>query len=298
MLKVTIMIVIALFQLGCVSLKTEPKPTKVLIVDGQNNHQVWPKSTRIIADWLKATGQFTVDIQRTKFVWNSRRFGDQFSLKNGGPYIEGAPKTDPDFSPNFSDYDVVISNFGWRAAPWPTKTKAAFERYMKDGGGFVVMHAADNAFPNWPAYNKMIGLGGWGNRNEKAGPYVYFDHFDQQQYDFKKGPAGGHGKQHAFEVKIRDIEHPIAAGLPLVWRHTKDELYHHLRGPAQNMTIIATAYSDPELGGSGRHEPVLMSINYHKGRVFHTTLGHDLPAFKGLGFKTSLIQGVTWAAGR
>ncbi len=39
----------------------------------------------------------------------------------------------------------------------------------------MVVHAANNSFPMWPAYNKMIGLGGWGDRTEKDGPYVYYD---------------------------------------------------------------------------------------------------------------------------
>ena len=38
--------------------------------------------------------------------------------------------------------------------------------------GSCPVHAADNAFPEWREYNEMIGLGGWGGRNEKSGPYV------------------------------------------------------------------------------------------------------------------------------
>ena len=44
-----------------------------------------------------------------------------------------------------------------------------FVEYMRNGGGFVVIHAADNAFPDWPEYNEIIGLGGWGQRTEKDG---------------------------------------------------------------------------------------------------------------------------------
>lgn len=51
--------------------------------------------------------------------------------------------------------------------------KAHFEQYMRNGGGLVVVHAADNAFPNRAAYNEMTGIGGWRNRTEKAGPLWY-----------------------------------------------------------------------------------------------------------------------------
>jgi type 1 glutamine amidotransferase len=71
---------------------------------------------------------------------------------------------------------------------------------------------------------------------------------------------------------------------------------HHLRGPAQNVTVLASAYSDPAKGGSGEDEPLLMAISYGKGRVFHTALGHGLEAIKCVGFATTLQRGTEWAA--
>ena len=86
------------------------------------------------------------------------------------------------------------------------------------------------------------------------------------------------------------------AGLPVKWMHTKDELYDRLRGPAQNVTVLASAFSDPARGGSGEDEPLLMTIAYGKGRVFHTALGHALDAIRDAGFATTLQRGVEWAA--
>jgi len=76
--------------------------------------------------------------------------------------------------------------------------------------------------------------------------------------------------------------------------HVADELYANLRGPGENMTVLATAWSDPANKGTGHEEPMLMVLSYGKGRIFHTTLGHDraalncvaslpLPARDGMG---------------
>jgi type 1 glutamine amidotransferase len=62
------------------------------------------------------------------------------------------------------------------------------------------------------------------------------------------------------------------------------------------MTILATAADTPDLKAKGRHEPMLMVISYGKGRVFHTTLGHDTEAFEGVGFITTFLRGSEWAA--
>jgi type 1 glutamine amidotransferase len=78
--------------------------------------------------------------------------------------------------------------------------------------------------------------------------------------------------------------------------HMGDELYSRLRGPGQNMTILATAWSDPANRGSGHDEPMLMALTFGKGRIFHTTLGHDAWALSCVGFITTFQRGTEWAA--
>jgi type 1 glutamine amidotransferase len=78
--------------------------------------------------------------------------------------------------------------------------------------------------------------------------------------------------------------------------HSKDELYQQLRGPGNNMTILATAFADERFKGTGRNEPKLMTINYGKGRVFHSTMGHADYSVQCVGFMTTLIRGTEWAA--
>ncbi len=246
---------------------------KVLIIDGQNNHRNMNEGTQMMKGYLEETGMFSVAVVTTP---------------KKGENMEN-------FNPDFSKYDIVLSNYNGDS--WPQKTNEAFETFVKNGGGLVVVHAADNAFPKWAAYNKMIGIGGWEGRDEKSGPYVYWN--DEQSkivYDPVAGVGGSHGDQHEFIVKTREPNHPIMKGLPADWLHQKDELYDRLRGPAENMTVLATAYSPKEKHGSGKNEPMLMTLNYGKGRIFHTTLGHENYSQKCIGFITTLQRGTEWVA--
>lgn len=270
---------------------------KALIIDGQNNHAVWPKSTIIMREYLTDTGLFEVEVARTKFIWKSEREAAWLPAAGvGESEVVKQPKPDPSFDPDFSNFDVVVSNFGWRAADWPDKAKKNLEDYMKGGGGLVVVHAADNSWPEWKEFNRMIGVGGWGNRTAEHGPYVYFNDEGKEVRDPSPGKCGAHGPQNEFKVTMRDKKHPITKGLPDFWMHSKDECYSFLRGPAEGMTVLATACDSEALQRAGRHEPMLMVIEYGKGRVFHTTLGHDQPAFESVGFITTFLRGAEWAA--
>lgn len=270
---------------------------KALIVDGQNNHAVWPKSTIMMKHYLEETGLFDVDVARSGFLWKWEREQAWLPLAAAGESQKrDQPEADPDFAPDFSTYDLVVSNFGWQAAQWPEATKRNFEEYMQQGGGLVVVHAADNSWPEWTEFNRMIGLGGWGGRDEADGPYVYFDREGHLIRDPEPGPAGAHGPQQEFLITIRETNHPITQGLPDFWMHSKDECYARLRGPAENLTVLATASDTPELQAAGRNEPMLMTIDYHQGRIFHTTLGHDTDAFEGVGFIVTFQRGAEWAA--
>jgi type 1 glutamine amidotransferase len=270
---------------------------KVLIIDGQNNHVMWPKTTIMMKTFLEQSGRFAVDVARTKFTWKGGELLKQYPLDDGKTYEDlKQPQSDPDFKPKFSNYDVVLSNFGWKAAPWPQETQDALEAYVSGGGGMAIIHAADNSFGDWREFNMMIGLGGWDGRNEKSGPYVYFNDDGKVVRDSSVGSGGSHGPQHEYQIVIRDPDHPITRGLPRAWMHAKDELYQQLRGPADNMSILATAYADEKFKGTGRHEPMIMTIDYGKGRIFHTPMGDNDGSMQCVGFITTLLRGTEWAA--
>lgn len=240
---------------------------KALIIDGQNNHN-WKEVTPVLKDILLETGLFTVDVATTGDV--------------------------NQFNPTFSDYNVLVLNYN--GADWPEATRKAFVEYVSGGGGVVVIHAADNSFGSWPEYNEIIGLGGWGGRNENSGPMIRFRD-GKIVRDETPGAGGTHGPQHEYQIVLRDKNHPITKGMPEKWMHTQDELYSKLRGPAKNMTLLATAFADPEKKGTGENEPMLFTITYGKGRIFHNAMGHDQGVSTHcVGFIVSTQRGTEWVA--
>jgi hypothetical protein len=248
-------------------------PIRVLLLDGQSGgpYHNWRATTPVLKKELEEAGRFQVTVLT-------------------------CPPSDGDFSnfkPEFGRYQVIVSNLD--SPEWPAELRAQFEQFVSGGGGLVVVHAADNAFPNWPAYNEMIGIGGWRNRTEQAGPMWYFQD-GKLVSDPAPGSAGHHGARQPIQIVARAPEHPILKGLPPVWMHASDELYGTLRGPGKNMTVLATAHSDPKNAGTGHDEPMLMALRFGKGRIFHTTLGHDVAALSCVGFMTTFQRGTEWAA--
>lgn len=260
----------ALLFLASCSTSTSSDKYTALIVDGQSNHKIWPITSQYLKGYLEETGLFAVDIATTP--------------PEGGPMET--------YRPAFADYDLVVSNYN--GEPWAEGAMADFEAFVGGGGAFVSVHAANNAFPEWTAYNEMIGIGGWGDRTERHGPYVRLRD-GEFVHDTTPGIGGSHGIRHEFPIDIRDAEHPITKGLPARWMHANDELYDRLRGPAKNLRVLATAFSTVETEGTGEHEPIMMAINYGEGRIFHTTLGHALVSQRCNGFIATFQRGAEWA---
>jgi uncharacterized protein len=245
-------------------------PHKALIVDGQNVHN-WQETTPVLKQLLEDSGLFQVDVA------TSAPRGQDMS----------------GFQPKFSDYAVVVLNY--QGDDWPEATRQAFVEYVKNGGGVVVYHFACAAFPKWPEYNEIIGLGGWGGRNEAAGPYLRLRD-GQFVRDDSPGRGGGHGPMQPFQLVIREPNHPITQGLPPKFMHVDDELYGWLRGPAKNLTVLATAFAPKDLGGADEHEPVLFTVQYGEGRVFQNALGHTGKELKSVAFIATFLRGAEWAA--
>ena len=244
----------------------------VLIVDGQNLHN-WQGTTPVLREMLEKSGRFTVEV------------------------VTSPPKDAPAdawaaFRPDFSKYDVVLTNY--QGQRWPTEVEQAFVDYVNGGGGFVVYHFAVASWADWDAFNQMIGMG-W--RQADFGESLAMDDEGNIVRRAKgEGAGAGHGPQHPFEITVRDRKHPITKGLPPTWLHVQDELYHGQRGPCANMHILATAYDAPESGGTGLHELMAWTVSYGKGRVFVTLLGHDVEQTNAPDSVALLTRGAEWVA--
>lgn len=246
----------------------------VMLLDGESAgpYHNWKRTTQALKRELDETGLFKVTVVTAP----SSSSGDLAS-----------------FHPDFSQYRAIVFNYD--APDWPSALKESFENYVRNGGGVVIVHAADNAFPAWKEFNEMIGVGGWRNRTAASGPH-WFIQDGKLTSDPMPAQSGSHGQRLPFAVTAQDPDHPILRGLPKVWMHAGDELYATLRGPGQNMTVLATAHSDPANNGTDRDEPILMVLQFGKGRIFHTTMGHDVAALSCVGFITTFQRGTEWAA--
>src|SRR3954464_14569509 len=105
------------------SLTLQAATMRALSVDGQNNHD-FKATTPHLKKVLEETGLFTVDV-----ATSPPKGGDMSSFK-----------------PKFDDYRVIVSNYNGQ--PWSKETQDAFVEFVRNGGGFVSVHAADNSFPD------------------------------------------------------------------------------------------------------------------------------------------------------
>ncbi len=238
-----------------------------VIVDGVNNHD-WAAATRAIRSILEGTGRFQVEVA-----------------------------TYPNL-PDFSRFDVVVSNFNsghTNGSPrWPSSAERALEAYVRGGGGLVVFHAANNSFPEWPEYNRMIGLG-W--RPPSFGEGLAVEAKKTRRIPKGEGLPPGHGPRHDFEVYVLDAGHPITRGLPPHWTQPAEQLTHGQHGPAEGLTVLTYAFSEISQQG----EPMDWISQYGKGRVYTTMLGHTWknelnPNLDQPQFQSVLARGVEWAA--
>ncbi len=244
---------------------------KALVIAGMDGSHYSRGAAECMRQMMENSGLFDVDVLITP------NWGEDMSS----------------FRPAFKDYKLVVINYG--GVEWSDAVKADFEAYVQRGGGVVFIHSSVIPMEKWPAWNRMTGLGAWNGRDAKWGPYVYMKEGEVIR-DYSPGWAGYHGLQHHIIVDNQASDHPIVKGLPASWHHFKDEIYLHLRGPAENLEIIATTRD------GDRDEPLLWTVRYGKGRIFVDVLGHcgNDPkmtyAMTCTGYQTTFLRGCEWAA--
>jgi type 1 glutamine amidotransferase len=255
----------------------KPKPMRILIVDGYSNHD-WQRTTRLIRGILEPTGLFQVTVST-------------------------APANDANYAswcPDFKAFDVVMqtcNDLGGRGPVWPAPAREAFERFVREGGGAYIFHGGNNAFANWDAYNKIIGLG-W--RKKDYGYALRIGDDERiERIPPGEGAATSHGDR-TDRVVHRLGDDPIHAGFPRTWKTPGLEVYTYARGPAENLTVLSWA-EDPTT-----HErwPIEWVVQFGQGRVYNSTFGHvwhdqvDPIGMRCAGFQTVLVRALEWLAKR
>jgi type 1 glutamine amidotransferase len=245
--------------LGAVALAPAQAPApkiQALIITGQNGHD-WRSTTPVLRSVLEQTGRFEV------------RVTEEF--RGAGPET-------------LAPYDVVVLNYYESRKPelrWGERADTALMNFVRGGKGLVVYHFSAAAFDGWTEFEKMS-AGNWRPNN------------------------GHHSARHDFTVDIKDKDHPITRGLAASYPQANDELYANLKWqPEGTFHVLATAWDDHSLyrpnekqpiPGKGLNQPMLWTVDYGKGRMFATALGHDTDAMKSEVFRITLARGTEWAA--
>lgn len=234
--------------------KAADAPIRTVLLTGANNHE-WKWTAPEIQNALTETGRFTVTTVTDPAAWLA------------------------DADARAGDGGVQLFVLDYNGPRWGAAAEQAFTAAVKGGTGVAVLHAADNAFPDWSDYASMTGLVWRGDR------------------------GSGHGAYHPFDVHVVDPHHDITRGMDDLRQHA-DELYHGLvAAPHNDYRVLMSAFSDPETGGTGRFEPMVTAGRFGQGRVFHTTLGHvwaGVPATRATWIDPQLrrlvARGCEWAA--
>ena len=250
--------------------------SKVVIVDGFSNHD-WKQTSAVIEWLLEGTGRFEVDVTT-------------IPLDSSGWML---------WNPDFESYDVVIQNTNNIHKPelkWPKHAQEKLQEFVEKGGGLYILHSANNAFPEWDEYNKMIGLG-W--RSAEIGVALELDsQMNLVRHERGEGKGTNHGDR--FDALIQVIKrHPINEGYPAAWKTVNTEVYSYPRGYAENLTVLSSAYDSTD---TKKVWPVEWVISYGKGRVYNSSMGHlwhgeTYPeSYRCVGFQTTVIRATEWLA--
>lgn len=162
-------------------------------------------------------------------------------------------------------YDVVFLHCKNYESELPS-TEAArerLERYVRNGGGLCLSHFACGAFQEWPEFVALSG---------------------------RVWNGGGHDRRGPFTVEVVDHEHPVTQGLGDF--ETDDELYWCLEGDPE-IHLLCQAFSQVKKA----NHPQAFVCHPGRGRVFLSTLGHDVRAFEPKEVRRLYRQGTAWAAG-
>jgi type 1 glutamine amidotransferase len=222
------------------SQETSRAGVRVLIVTGEDypGHK-WQQTTPVLRDQLGQDRRISVDVVEDLKLLRSLDLGRYDSVVM-----------------HFKNYDPKVPGPGG----WTN-----LEKFVRDGGGLVLVHFACGAFQEWPGFVKLAGRV-W-NPDLRA-----------------------HDPHGTFRVDIINTDHPITSGMESF--DTTDELYTCLDGETP-IEVLAASTSKVDK----KPYPMAFVLRYGQGRVFHCPLGHDATALKIPAVGQLFCRGCAWTAG-
>jgi type 1 glutamine amidotransferase/regulation of enolase protein 1 (concanavalin A-like superfamily) len=172
-------------------------------------------------------------------------------------------------SARLAQYDAVV----WLSTTGDVLNaaqEAAFEAYIKQGGGYVGVHAAADTEYGWSWYGGLVG--------------AYFQ---------------SHPANQTARVRVTDRAHPSTRDLPAEWTRF-DEWYNYAASPRQRVHVLAeldeSSYS-PGSGAMGADHPIAWCHGYDGGRAWYTGMGHTNESYAEKEFLQHVLGGIRYAAG-
>lgn len=218
------------------------------------------KMPELVLVFTKTTGYRHASIE--KGVQTLRELGRQ----NG--FIALQTDSGTDFNPqNLRNYKLVVFLSTTEEVLDDAQQKA-FEGYIKNGGGYLGIHAAADTEYDWSWYGKLVG--------------GYFE---------------SHPEQQEAKIDVLDKTHPSTTHLNDVWMHF-DEWYNFKELNPSVSVLMKLDETSYEGGKNGANHPIAWYHEYDGGRAFYTGLGHTDAAYDDPNFRQHLLGAIEWCLKR
>lgn len=145
--------------------------------------------------------------------------------------------------------------------------QAAFEQFIRGGGGYAGIHAASDTEYDWPWYGQLVG--------------AYFS---------------SHPEIQSAEIVVEDHAHPSTSHLGLAWLRT-DEWYNFGSNPRSSTHVLLSLNEQSYSGGTMGDHPIAWYHSFDGGRAWYTAGGHASSAFSEPDFLRHILGGIQYAAG-
>ena len=148
------------------------------------------------------------------------------------------------------------------------KEQKALVKYIRDGGGFVGIHAATDAEYDWEWYGKMVG-----------------------------GYFKSHPRQQNAKVNIINKDHASTNMLPDEIKR-RDEWYD-FKNINPDIIVLATLDETSYKGGKmNNNHPIVWYHEFEGGRIFYTGFGHTNETFDDPLIQKHILGGIKYAIGK